>query len=215
MHLKRQKAPKNWPITRKGTKYVVRPSFDIQKAIPILVILRDVLEIAQNRKEVKKAIHMKNILLNNKIIIDEKIPCFLFDVIKIVPTKKYYRINLSENGKFKVEEINENESNHKISKILGKKIIKRKKIQINLSDGRNFLSDIKCKINDSILIDSEKKKIEKCLPLKEKSEAIVYLGKYAGKKGIIEKIDSKNKIVELRINKEKNNILIKQLMVIK
>lgn len=215
MYLKRQKAPKNWPITRKGTKYVVRPSFDIQKGIPILIILRDVLEIAQNRKEVKKAIHMKNILLNNKVIIDEKIPCFLFDIIKIVPAKKYYKINLSENGKIKVEEINENESHYKINKILGKKIIKGKKIQINLSDGKNFLSDIKCKINDSVLIDLEKKKIEKCLHLKEKSEVIVYLGKYAGKKGIIEKIDSKNKIAELRINKEKNNILIKQLMVIK
>lgn len=215
MYLKRQKAPKNWPITRKGTKYIVKPSCNIQQAIPILIILRDILKIAQNRKEVKKAIHMKNILLNNKIIIDEKIPCFLFDVIKIVPGKKYYKVNLSKNGKFCVEEINENESNYKISKILGKKIIKGKKIQINLSDGRNFLSDIKCKINDSILIDLEKQKIEKCLPLKEKSEVIVYFGKYAGKKGIIEKIDHKNKIVELRINKEKNNILIKQLMVTK
>jgi len=215
MYLKRQKAPKNWPITRKGTKYIVRPSFDIQRGIPILIILRDVLEIAQNRKEVKKAIHMKNILLNDKVIIDEKIPCFLFDIIKIVPGKKYYRINLSENGKFKVEEINENESHHKINKILGKKIIKGKKIQINLSDGKNFLSDIKCKINDSVLIDLEKKKIEKCLVLKEKSEVIVYFGKYAGKKGIIEKIDSKNKIAELSINKERHNILIKQLMVIK
>jgi len=215
MYLKRQQAPKNWPIARKGTKYVVRPSSGIQKAIPILIVLRDILKIAQNRKEVKKAIHMKKILLNNKIIIDEKIPCFLFDVIKIANTKNCYRINLSENGKFKVEEIKESESNYKISKILGRKVIKGKKIQINLSDGRNFLSDIKCKTNDSVLIDLEKKKIEKCLSLKEKSEAILYLGKYAGKKGIIEKIDLKNKTVELRVNKERNNVLIKQLMVIK
>ncbi len=41
MYLKRQKAPKNWPITRKGTKYVVRPSFDIQRGIPILIISID------------------------------------------------------------------------------------------------------------------------------------------------------------------------------
>jgi len=41
MHLKRQQAPKNWPIFRKGTKYVVRPKFDTQKGIPLLIVLRD------------------------------------------------------------------------------------------------------------------------------------------------------------------------------
>ena len=62
MHLKRQKVPKSWPITRKGTKYLVRPNSDIHSGIPILIILRDMLKIAQNRREVKRAIHEKNIL---------------------------------------------------------------------------------------------------------------------------------------------------------
>ena len=59
MHLKRQEAPKNWPVFRKGTKYVVRSEFDIQKGIPILIILRDMLKIAQNRKEAKRIIHLR------------------------------------------------------------------------------------------------------------------------------------------------------------
>ena len=83
MHLKRQKVPKNWPIPRKGTAYVVRPNFE---GIPILVILRDMLKVVQNRKEAKKAIHQKQILMNNKPVTDEKNSMLLFDTISIVPS---------------------------------------------------------------------------------------------------------------------------------
>ncbi len=214
MHLKRQKVPKNWPIKRKGTTYVVRPNFNIQKSLPILIILRDILKIAQNRKEVKKAIHSKNILVNNKIVKDEKNATLLFDVIKIVPSKKYYKMELSEKGKFIIKEIKEKESNYKISKIIDKKILKGKKTQLNLSDGRNFLSEIRCNINDSVLINIEKGKIEKCLPLKEKVNIIIFAGKHSGEKGIIDKINVKNKMVVLNINKKIVNVLIKQIMVI-
>ena len=58
-HLKRQNAPKSWPIPRKGTTFVVRPNFGFSKGIPLLIILRDMLKIAENKKEVKKAIYMK------------------------------------------------------------------------------------------------------------------------------------------------------------
>lgn len=214
MHLKRQKTPKNWPIPRKGTKYVVRPSSNLRKGIPVLIILRDMLGMAQNRKEVKKAIHLKQVLLNGKAVNDEKIPALLFDVITIASAKKYYRIDLSKKGDFKTEEINENESRYKTAKIVNKKILKGKKTQLNLSDGKNFISDLKCKVNDSVLINLEKTKIDKCLPLKEKAKVIVFLGKYAGELGIVSKIDSKNKIVELNIDDKKIKVLIKQLMVV-
>jgi len=42
MHLKRQKIPKNWPVKRKGTKYVVRPNFGTDNSIPLLIVLRDI-----------------------------------------------------------------------------------------------------------------------------------------------------------------------------
>ena len=151
MHLKRQKIPKNWPIKRKGTKYLVRPNSNLTKGIPILIILRDMLKVAQNRREVKRIIHSKQLLLNNKFVKDDKACAVLFDTLEIVPSKKFYKISLAKTGKFTTEEIKKEESNHKISKIVNKKILKGKKIQINLSDGRNFISNVKCKINDSLL----------------------------------------------------------------
>ena len=215
MHLKRQTIPKNWPIPRKGTKYVVRPNFSMNDGVPILIILRDMLKIAQNRKEVKKAIHSKHIFLNNKRVVDEKNNALLFDVITIVPSKKHYRLELSIKNSFKIEEINESEASKKIAKIMNKKTLKGKKTQLNLSDGRNFISDIECKVNDSVLINFKDKKIEKCLPLKEKTKVIVTGGKHSGESGIVNKINFERKMMELDIEKKMVNVLIKQLMVIK
>lgn len=215
MHLKRQKVPKNWPIERKGTAYIVRPNANLSNGIPILVALRDMLKLAQTRKEVKKAIHVKNLLLNGSPVKDEKNSISLFDTLTIVPSNESYKLSLSEKGKFQIEKINAGEETHKIAKIINKKILKGKKIQLNLSDGRNFLSDIKCNVNDSVLIDLKKKKIEKCLPLKEKGEVLVFAGKHAGKKANIDKINQVKKMAELTFEDKKINVLIKQLIIIK
>ena len=215
MHLKRHQTPKNWPIPRKGTTYVVKPKFNIKKGIPLLIILRDILKIVKNRKEAKKAIHNKSILLNNKLVKDEKNSALLFDVIEIVPAKEYYKLSLKKNGKFKMEKINKQDALYKIAKIVNKKILKGKKTQLNMSDGENFIKDAKCKINDSVLINLKERKIEKYLPLKEGGKALVFAGKHSGQEGIIKNIISKRKMAELEVNKNKINILIKQLIVIK
>ena len=212
-HMKRQKVPKSWPITRKGSAYIVKANFNPTKGVPLLVFLRDMLKIAKNRKEVKKALYEKNITLNSRPAKDEKNSVLLLDKVGIVPSKKYYQLDLSNNGKFIVEEVKESESNMKISKIIDKKTLKGKKTQINLLDGRNFISDIKCNVDDSVLINLKEKKIEKCLPLKENSNVLVFAGKHTGKKGKITKLETERKIASLESNGEKINVLIKQIMI--
>jgi small subunit ribosomal protein S4e len=212
-NLKRHAIPKSWPIERKGTAFVVKPNSGFSDSLPVLIILRDLLKVAQNRKEAKQMIHMKNILLNGKEVRDEKAGVLLFDVITLVPSKKNYKLTVLKNEKLNIEEIKENEAATKVAKIIDKKMLKGKKIQLNLSDGRNFLSTIKCKVNDSVLINFKSKKIEKCLPLSENSEAMVFAGKHSGEKGKIEKINMERKIAEINTRKEKINVLIKQLIV--
>jgi small subunit ribosomal protein S4e len=213
-HQKRQKVPKSWPIHRKGNTFVVSARSNPNQGVPLLVILRDILKIAQNRKEVKRALHENNVLLNAKIAKDERNVAVLFDTVTIVPSKKNYRISLSEKGKFIVEEIKETEANSKITKVADKKMLKGKKIQLNLSDGRNFLSDMKCAINDSVVVNFKDKKIEKCLALKEKANIIVFAGKHKGKKGILEKLETEKKMAKISAEGQEINVLIEQLMVI-
>jgi len=208
-HLKRQRIPKNWPIHRKGTKYVVTPNF---KGLPVLIILRDILKSAQNRKEVKRALHVGNILLNGKIVKDEKNSALLFDVITNVPAKENYQVGLTEKGKFKVEKVSE--AGKKIAKIMDKKVLKGKKTQLNLSDGRNVLSDVKCSVGDSIIINFKDNKIEKCLGMNDKAKVIVVAGKHAGKQGVVRKLKLERKMASVIVGEEDINVLIKQLMVV-
>jgi small subunit ribosomal protein S4e len=215
MHLKRNKVPKNWPVKRKGTAYVVRSNFNVKNGIPILVFLRDLLKVAQNRKEVKKVIFNKQILINEIPVSDEKNVVSLFDVVKLVPSKKNYRVIFTEKGVFGAKEITEKESLNKISKVKNKKMLKNKKMQLNLSDGNNFISDTECNTNDSVIINFKDKKIEKCLPLKEKSNVIVIGGKYAGKEGIVNALNKERKMAELKADEGNIHVLIKQIMVTK
>ena len=209
-HLKRQHVSKNWPISRKGTAYVVTPASDASKGVPALIALRDMIKIAQNRKEVKKAIFEKSILLNKKILTDEKTGITLFDVITIVPSKEHYQLTLAT-GTGKFEFVKVKEAKDKVAKVTNKTILKGKKIQINLGDGNNYLSNMACKTNDSVIVDFDKKQIIKCLPLKEKANVIVFSGKHAGDKGSITNIV--DKMVQLNIAGKDINVLIKQIIV--
>ncbi|NMB66844.1 hypothetical protein GYA25_02190 [Candidatus Woesearchaeota archaeon] len=213
-HLTRQEIPKEWPLPRKGGVYIIRPNNNLSKGIPVLIILRDILKLGNNRREIKKIIHDKKVLLNDKFVKDEKENVLLFDVLKFPLIKKNYRLSISEQGKFLLEEINEKESEKKISKIIGKKILKNKKIQVNLSDGTNFLFNEKFKINDSVVIDLKNRKIEKVLPLKEGTKIKVYSGKHIGKTGKIISLDEKMKMAKISSNNQDINVLIKQIMVI-
>lgn len=213
-HLKRQNVPNKWPISRKGTTFVVNANFNPSMGMPILILLRDLLKVAQNRKEVKSAIHDKNILLNNKLVIDDKHTAILFDVITLIPTKANYRVELTEKGKFTLNEIEHSKADKKVAKIINKKTLNGKKTQLNLLDGTNFLSDIECKINDSVLIDFKNRKISKVLPLKEGANILVFEGKHAGKTGKINKFVPELKMAEIITNNGKMNVLIKQLIVI-
>ena len=216
MYLKRQKVPKTWPTERKGTKYVVSPNSNADKGIPILVVVRDILKMAQNRKEVKRAIHSQQILINDKKTKDDKNAVLLFDLVTILSAdkkiRKKYRLELSDKKKFIMVDVPE-ETDSKIAKVIDKKTLKGKKTQINLSDGRNFISDVKCNVNDSIVVDLKDNKIKECLPLEVGSPAMVFEGKHLGMKGIIKGINPQNIVISS--GKEEINVLIKQLMVLK
>ena len=210
-HMKRQRAPKNWPIERKGTTFVVSGDY---KGIPLLIAIRNILKLAKNKKEVKRALLKKEILISNKPAKKEKEMIKFLDTLTIVPSKKNYRLILSKSGKFDLKEIKENEKSRKVSGIIGKKILKGKRTQINLFDGRNFLYEKTCKVNDSALINLEKNYIEKILPLKNEAKIIIVGGKHTGKEGKIKTINKKLKTAEVDVGNEVYNILIKQLTVI-
>ena len=135
-HLKRHKIGKFWPIPRKGTKYLAVATHNKNDAIPLVVIVRDVLKLVKNKKELQRIINKREIQINHKEIRETNYPVCLFDVINLPSIKKNYRAMLSTNKKMIFEEISDEEAKTKVFKVISKKTLSNKKMQLNLIHGK-------------------------------------------------------------------------------
>src|SRR3989344_5702124 len=122
MHITRHNTSKTWPIPRKGTKYLVYPSRG-NNSLPLLIAMREALGIVKTRKELKKILNENKILVNGRIIKEDKTSLALFDVISIGSLNKNYKLIFSDKGKFSLVEIKDNEASSKICKIIGKNML--------------------------------------------------------------------------------------------
>ncbi len=216
VYLKRSNFGKFWPIARKGTAYVAKSNHNVNESMPLIVIIRDVLGFVKNKKELKKIINEKQIKINGKEIKEINYPVCLFDVLSLGNLKKSYRVILSEKKKYELEEVSEKESKSRPYKILNKKIVGGNKVQLNLTAGKNIISKEKANIGDTIVLDFENKILE-IVSIKKGANAMVIKGKHIGNKGIIEDVIERGgkKLVKLKLEKEKINVWIKNVIAIK
>jgi small subunit ribosomal protein S4e len=212
--LKRLVAPKFWRVGRKVRKWIVSPSQGPHKkfeCFPLLLVVRDILKLAENAREAKKIISSGEILVDGKVRKDYAFPLGLFDVLSIPKLKKFYRIIPAENG-LKISEIGEEESKLKICRIENKTLVKKGKIQLHFHDGRNLLLDKNgFSVGDSVLFELPSQKIVSHIKLEKDCIGVITKGKNAGKIGkVLELIPakalSKGKIV-CAIENEKVEVL--------
>lgn len=192
-HIKKSQMPKAWPVPRKGGKkrFVAVPSHATSKGISVLFLLRDVLKLVKTRKEARHMTLNGMVKVNNIMRKDENFPVQVFDTLNLSqgddsgePEKVSLNYKLEIiNRKFKLVEISAKEAETKIVKIIGKKIIGKNKIQMNLGDGQNILTKEKFSVGDSVVLNTKETKIVKILPLKEGAKIEIVLGKHAGEKG--------------------------------
>ena len=71
--LKRLAAPKIYPIERKVKKFIVSPRGPHPKeySIPLLVIVRDILKLADVAKEARHAIKHGDVMVDGRPVIDQ------------------------------------------------------------------------------------------------------------------------------------------------
>jgi len=201
-HIKKTEMPKSWPVPRKGKKkrFIAVPSHATSKGISLLFLLRDVLKIANTRKEARHMTLNGMVEVNNKIRKDENFPVQVFDTLNLPKAKLNYRLEII-NKKFSLTKISEKDAETKIVKIAGKKVLSKDKIQMNLDDGQNFLTKDKFSVGDSVVLNTKENKIVKILPLKEGAKVEIVSGKHAGEKGLIQGFEGlvrgKNYIIKL------------------
>ncbi len=189
--LKRLLIPEFWRVPRKSTKWVVSPRPGPHPkfySIPLQIIVRDILKLAETGKEAKTIIKKGEILVDGKPRKDHAYPVGLLDAIAIPRTKKYYRV-ISDIKGLKLAEIPEKEADKKICKIENKTSLKKGRLQLNLHDGKNLITDEKnYKTGDSLLIELPSLKILQHLALDKGNMGIVSKGANAGKVGKINNI---------------------------
>ncbi|MFC1801121.1 30S ribosomal protein S4e [Nanoarchaeota archaeon] len=214
-HLKRNFVPKNWPIKRKAARFLIRPKpsgHPMESGLPLAVILRDVLGHVQTLREVKKVLHDNDVLVDSKRRKDPKFLVGLFDVLSLPVVKEDYRLLFDKKGKLSLLAIDEKEAKIKVAKVIGKRALKKGKVQLNLHDGKNILSDDKIKVGDSVVLSLPDNKIQQVLPLKEKAQVYLVKGKRAGSSGVLKEISGNKAIYES--GKEKIETLKDYIMVV-
>jgi len=215
-HLNRQNIGRFWPIPKKGTKYLAVANYNKHESIPLVVVVRDILKIVRNKKELKRLINEKRIKINHKEIRETNYPVCLFDVINLVGIKKNYKATFSEHKKMIFEEVSDKESETKIFKVINKKILSGKKVQLNLMHGKNIISKEKVNTGDSLLFNLKENKIIKIITIEKGKKIFVIKGKHTGQKGKIEDIIQRGgkTIVKMLTDKGKINVWIKNIIVV-
>ncbi len=207
---KRISAPKTYFIKRKQSTWVtsVNPGPHNKNALPVNVLLRDILKIALNAKEVKKIVNNNKLLIDGKVRKDYKFPVGFLDVISIPDLKKNFRLIYDSNSRFKPIAIKKSEADLKIVRVKNK-IRKAKNYQLTTNDGRCInvkLSDgKKIKVKDSLLIKIPSQEIVKVLPFIKGARAFITGGKHVG--SLVDVIDIKENYVKVKIDKEESRTI--------
>lgn len=189
--LKRLFAPKNWRIERKVKEWTVRPipgPHSKEVSIPITILLRDYLGHATNRKEVNFILNNGDVLVNGRAIKNSSFPVGIMDVIEIPKTKEYFRVLFDKKGSVTLVKIDESEKNTKLFKLINKTMITGNKLQLNLHDGTNVLSNEVYPTSSTLVMKVPEMKVVDSLEFKEGYIGLVIKGKNVSKIGKISKI---------------------------
>ncbi|MBR9682970.1 30S ribosomal protein S4e [Candidatus Woesearchaeota archaeon] len=204
-HLKKINAPRTWMINRKKNTFITRPqsgAYPLDDSLPLGVIIRDVLEYTRSTSETKKLLNNKQVLVDGKRKKDHHLPVGLFDLISFPDIKKKYRVLLDTKGRLTVKEIGFKEADIKPCKIINKTVLSKNKIQLNLFDGKNIVTDKKCKVGDTVVISLPDQKITEVLELKKDALILLTKGKHVGDVGPFQEIKNNQAIYQ----KDKKNV---------
>jgi small subunit ribosomal protein S4e len=186
-HLKRYKAPKSWPIHPKENTWTVKPApgtHSIKDSLSLLVIVRDILGVADNARESKRLINTGNLLVDGRAKKDYKFPVGFMDILSIPRIEENYRILLDTKGRLTLHPVSAEDAEYKLAKIMNKSQVKGGKTQLHLHDGRNVLVDEdEYSTYDVISLSIPEQEIKDTYKFEEGATILVTGGKHTGEIG--------------------------------
>lgn len=208
-HMKAIAMPKTWSMPRKETTWVSVPkgAHKQEFALSVNAVFKDLLKIAKTTKEVRYIIFNKFVFINGKKISSEKAQFGLFDVLTLPETKQHFTLVFTPQGKLIAKELKETEAKTKLSKIIGKTYLSKKKIQLNLFEGINVIVDKdEYSVGDAVVITLTDNKIKEHIKLEKGVLAYLLSGQHISKVATIsdisgDKIMCKTEDIEFSVHK--------------
>ncbi|MEM1548114.1 MAG: 30S ribosomal protein S4e [Thermoproteota archaeon] len=190
--LKRYAAPTPMQVVSvKERKFITRPEpgpHRFKLSLPLQVVVRDLLKIAETGKEAKSIISRSMVLVDGVSRTSHKFPVGLMDVVSIRELNKHYRMLVDNKGRFIPIEAPPEESSMKICRI-NRKYLYRGKIMLATEDGRTFeTDDNSLNVGGSLLVKIPNAAIIDKAPLAPGCVAYVFMGKHAGCIGVVKSI---------------------------
>ncbi len=202
-HSKRLSAPITYTIKRKHGVFTIRPyppRGKFESAIPLGIILREVLGYAKTLNEVKKILNRKMVKIDGDIKSSYKYTLGPMDVLEITKTNEFYRL-VPYRGKrrVKLHPISEEEAKQKLLQVKKKHSIRGGLTQLAFHDGRTITMDPNeestisiqnISPKDTILYNLEKKEMVEHFPFTENNMGLIMGGHNVGLLGTIVEIET-------------------------
>ena len=188
-HQKRLSAPNSWPIERKEQMFTVKADAGPhgEDGVPLLIILRDVLEYVDSRKEARYALDGGSVTVNGDDTVAVDRPLGMFDILAFHGREEYYRVFPSEGGRLSLTPIDGDAAASRLGKIVGKRSIGGGDVQYTLHDGTTLRQDTgEYDTADSLVIDNESKEIVAHFTYEEGALVTAVAGAHAGEIGEID-----------------------------
>jgi len=190
-HQKRLSVPKSWPVERKTATFTAKAGAGPhgEAGVPLVVVLRDVLEYVDTTKEAKYAAHHDGVLVNGDTVRDVNLPIGMFDILGFPDRDEYYRVFPDEGGRLALTEIPAADADGKLAKVTDKTLVSGGDVQLNLHDGHNVVVDEdEYEGNDSVVVALDSDEILAHFPYEEGALVTAVAGQHAGEIGDVVEI---------------------------
>ena len=206
-HQKRLSVPNSWPVERKTATFTVKAGAGPhgESGVPLLIVLRDVLGYADNRKEARYALNEDNVLINGKAVSDEERPVGMFDILAFTQREEYYRVFPGEGGRLALTAIEADAAESKLGKIVNKTHVAGGDVQLALHDGETLIVENADDYSggDSIVVDNESSDVIAHFEYEEGALVTAVDGAHAGQIGEVDEI-------QVTPGSSQNNVLVDQ-----
>lgn len=179
-------------LPRKSSPWVSKPQPGPHPAglsIPLRLLVRDYLGLARTAREADHVIAEGVLKVDGKVRREPRYSAGFMDVVDVPSSNRSYRVLVDYRGRLTLSEVPGGESALKLCKVGRKQVLKGKRVQLTLHDGKNVVGDFgSFRPGDTVKITLPDWKVAERFPMEQGSLAYITGGKNTGKVGRIDQI---------------------------